>query len=143
MAMRSIDIAAVEQSSNDDLLLDLDLSRLPRHIAIIMDGNGRWAARRSLPRLVGHRAGADAVRTTIETAARLGLECLTLYAFSTENWKRPRYEIRALMDLLMEYLRKELRSLKENNIQFKMIGRSEELHISVLEQIRKAELSTL
>jgi len=107
-----------------------------------MDGNGRWAAARSMPRVVGHRAGADAVRRTVETAARLGLECLTLYAFSTENWKRPRFEIRALMDLLMEYLRKELHSLKENNIQFRMIGRSQELHISVLEQIRKAELST-
>src|SRR6266550_8333034 len=142
MAMRSFDIAALDPTSNEDLLLDLDLSRLPRHVAIIMDGNGRWAARRSMPRVVGHRAGADAVRRTIETSARLGLECVTLYAFSTENWKRPRYEIRALMDLLMEYLRKELRSLKENNIQFRMIGRSEELHISVLEQIRKAELST-
>jgi len=107
-----------------------------------MDGNGRWAARRKLPRVMGHRAGADAVRRTVETAARLKLECLTLYAFSTENWKRPRFEIRTLMDLLMEYLRKELHSLKENNIQFRMIGRSEELNISVLEQIRKAELST-
>ena len=104
--MRRFDIAAPDPTSNEDLLLDLDLSRLPRHVAIIMDGNGRWAARRSMPRVVGHRAGADAVRRTIETAARLGLECLTLYAFSTENWKRPRYEIRALMDLLMEYLRK-------------------------------------
>jgi undecaprenyl diphosphate synthase len=142
MAMRRFDIPAADGTGNEDLLLDLDLARMPRHVAIIMDGNGRWAARRSLPRVVGHRAGADAVRRTIETSARLGLECLTLYAFSTENWKRPRYEIRALMDLLMEYLRKELRSLKENNIQFRMIGRSEELHISVLEQIRKAELST-
>src|ERR1044071_6999754 len=130
MAMRSLDISARELSG-EDLLLDLDLSRLPRHVAIIMDGNGRWAAKRRLPRIAGHRAGADAVRRTVETAARLGLECLTLYAFSTENWKRPRYEIRALMDLLMEYLRRELHSLKENNIQFRMIGRSEELHISV------------
>jgi undecaprenyl diphosphate synthase len=142
MAMRSFDIATVNQTTNEDLLHELDLARLPRHVAIIMDGNGRWAARRSMPRLVGHRAGADAVRRTVETAARLGLECLTLYAFSTENWKRPRFEIRALMDLLTEYLRKELHSLRENNIQFRMIGRSEELNISVLEQIRKAELST-
>ena len=142
MAMRSFDITALEQTSNEDLLRELDRSRLPRHVAIIMDGNGRWAAKRSRPRIVGHRAGADAVRRTVEASARLGIECLTLYAFSTENWKRPRFEIRALMDLLVEYLRKELRSLKENNIQFRMIGRSEELHISVLEQIRKAELST-
>src|SRR5215510_7961968 len=142
MAMRSLDIASTGRWTGEDLLLQLDLGRLPRHVAIIMDGNGRWAARRRLPRIVGHRAGADAVRRTVETAARLELECLTLYAFSTENWKRPRFEIRALMDLLTEYLRKELHSLKENNIRFRMIGRSEEMHISVLEQIRKAELST-
>src|ERR1700682_166428 len=92
MATRSWDLAALSQTSNEVSLLKLDLSRLPRHVAIIMDGNGRWAARRNMPRLVGHRAGADAVRRTVETAARLGLECLTLYAFSTENWKRPRYE---------------------------------------------------
>jgi undecaprenyl diphosphate synthase len=142
MATRKYDLATIDQPSNEELLHKLDLAKLPRHVAIIMDGNGRWAANRRLPRVAGHRAGADAVRSTTETAARLGLECLTLYAFSTENWKRPRYEIRALMDLLMEYLRKELRSLKENNIQFRMIGRGEELHISVLEQIRKAELAT-
>ena len=141
MAMRRFDIPG-EKTSNEDLLLDLDLAKLTRHVAIIMDGNGRWAAERNRPRVAGHRAGADAVRRTVETCARLGIECLTLYAFSTENWKRPRFEIRALMDLLVEYLRKELRSIKENNIQFRMIGRSEELHISVLEQIRKAELST-
>jgi undecaprenyl diphosphate synthase len=141
MAMRSIDISG-SKNGDENLLAELDLARLPRHVAIIMDGNGRWAAKRSRPRVAGHRAGADAVRRTVETSARLGIECLTLYAFSTENWKRPRFEIRALMDLLVEYLRKELRSIKENNIQFRMIGRSEELHISVLEQIRKAELST-
>jgi len=142
MAMRSFDLATIDKAINEDLMRELDLARLPRHVAIIMDGNGRWAAMRHLPRVAGHRAGADAVRRTVETAAQLGLECLTLYAFSTENWKRPRYEIRALMDLLMEYLRKELRSLKDNNIQFRMIGRSESLYLSVLEQIRKAELAT-
>src|SRR5262245_28334580 len=140
MAMRKLDVPTV--SGSEDLLRELDSSRLPRHVAIIMDGNGRWAASRMLPRIAGHRAGAGAVRRTVETAARLGLECLTLYAFSTENWKRPRYEIRALMDLLVEYLRKELHSLKENNIRFRMMGRGEDLHISVLEQIRKAELAT-
>jgi undecaprenyl diphosphate synthase len=142
MAMRSFEVATVDRPISEDLLREVDMSSLPRHVAIIMDGNGRWAAKRSMPRVVGHRAGATAVKKTVETAARLGLECLTLYAFSTENWKRPRYEIRALMDLLVEYLRKELHSLKENNIQFRMIGRSEDLHLSVLEQIRKAELST-
>ena len=142
MAMRSLEIRAFDQEFSSDLLLQVDPERMPRHVAIIMDGNGRWAAQRSLPRVMGHRAGADAVRKTVETAARLELECLTLYAFSTENWKRPRFEIRALMDLLTEYLRKELHSLKENHIRFRMLGRSEEMHISVLEQIRKAELST-
>ena len=142
MAMRSVDLAAINRITNEDLLGKLDPARLPRHVAIIMDGNGRWASTRRLPRVAGHRAGADAVRRTVETAARLGLECLTLYAFSTENWKRPRFEIRALMDLLVEYLGKELHSLKKNNIQFRMIGRSEELHLSVLEQIRKGELAT-
>jgi undecaprenyl diphosphate synthase len=120
----------------------VDLARLPSHVAIIMDGNGRWAAKRNRPRIAGHRAGALAVRRTVETAARLGLECLTLYAFSTENWKRPRLEVRALMDLLVEYLRKELKSLRENNIRFRMIGRADQLNISVLEQIRRAELAT-
>jgi undecaprenyl diphosphate synthase len=142
MAMRSFEIKAFDQEPSSDLLVQINSERLPRHVAIIMDGNGRWAGKRNLPRVMGHRAGADAVRRTVEAAARLKLECLTLYAFSTENWKRPRFEIRTLMDLLMEYLRKELHSLKENNIQFRMIGRSEELNISVLEQIRKAELST-
>src|SRR6185369_15226186 len=141
MAMRIIDFA-VEQPGSEALLRELDPARLPRHVAVIMDGNGRWAAQKHLPRIAGHRAGADAVRRTVESAARLGLDCLTLYAFSTENWKRPRFEIRALMDLLTEYLRKELQSLKKNNIQFRMIGRTGELHISVLEQIRKAELAT-
>src|SRR2546423_13336236 len=117
--------------------------RVPGHIAFIMDGNGRWAAQRNLPRLAGHRAGADAVRRTVETAAQLRLECLTLYAFSTENWKRPRLEVRALMDLLMEFLRKELKRLRDNNIRFRLIGRGDGLHISVLEQIRRAELATM
>lgn len=140
--MRSFDIGAADQSRDVHLYQQLDTEKLPKHVAVIMDGNGRWAASRNLPRALGHRAGADAVRRTVETAARMGLDCLTLYAFSTENWKRPRFEIRALMDLLTEYLRKELQSLKKNNIQFRMIGRTGELHISVLEQIRKAELST-
>lgn len=142
MAMRKFELRAFDAELSSDLLTQIDPDRMPRHVAIIMDGNGRWASQRSLPRVMGHRTGAEAVRRTVETSARLGLECLTLYAFSTENWKRPRFEIRALMDLLTEYLRKELHSLKENNIRFRMLGRSEELHISVLEQIRKAELST-
>jgi undecaprenyl diphosphate synthase len=141
--MRRIDLAKPGNKLDDALLAELDPARLPAHVAIIMDGNGRWAARRSLPRIAGHRAGADAVRRAVETAARLKLECLTLYAFSTENWKRPRLEVRALMDLLMEFLRKELKALRDNNIRFRLLGRSDGLHISVLEQIRRAELATM
>jgi undecaprenyl diphosphate synthase len=140
--LRGLEETASHQSSPVIRPDELDLSRLPSHVAIIMDGNGRWAASRNRPRVAGHRAGAIAVRRTVETAARLGLNCLTLYAFSTENWKRPRLEVRALMDLLMEYLRKELKSLRENNIRFRMIGRADGLNISVLEQIRRAELAT-
>lgn len=142
MAVRRFDLAINNESGDEHLLRQIDLARLPSHVAIIMDGNGRWAASRSLPRVAGHRAGASAVRCAVEAAARLGLGCLTLYAFSTENWKRPRLEIRALMDLLTEFLRKELKSLKENNIQFRMIGRGDGLNISVLEQIRRAEMAT-
>lgn len=142
MALRLFDLTTDIRKKNETLLTQIDSARLPSHVAIIMDGNGRWAARKTLPRIAGHRAGADAVRRAVETGARLGLKCLTLYAFSTENWKRPRLEVRALMDLLTEFLRKELKSLRENNIQFRMIGRSEGLNISVLEQIRRAELAT-
>ena len=97
--------------------------RIPRHVAIIMDGNGRWAAQRYLPRVEGHRAGIDAVRDTVETSARLGLEVLTLYAFSVENWKRPPTEVSVLMGLLRRYLRLELDTLLRNNIRFRAIGR--------------------
>jgi undecaprenyl diphosphate synthase len=142
MAMRIVERLGGEPIEREAPDGRLDMSKLPSHVAIIMDGNGRWASSSNLPRIAGHRAGAEAVRRTVETAARLGLDCLTLYAFSTENWKRPRLEIRALMDLLTEFIQRELRSLKENNIRFRMIGRSEGLHISVLEQIRRAELST-
>ena len=90
------------------LLLDLDADRLPQHIAVIMDGNGRWAQRRHLPRVAGHRAGVQSARTVIETCARLNIPALTLYAFSMENWRRPKAEIDFLMRLLREYLRKEL-----------------------------------
>ena len=118
--------------SSDRALLDaLDLARLPRHVAVIMDGNGRWAKQRLLPRVEGHRAGAAAVRDTVETAARLGLDALTLYAFSTENWKRPKTEVSTLFTLLKEYLRRELRTLAENDIRFRVVGRAEGLDASV------------
>src|SRR5580700_3444338 len=109
------------------LLLDLDADRLPQHIAVIMDGNGRWAQRRHLPRVAGHRAGVQSARTVIETCARLGIPALTLYAFSMENWRRPKAEIDFLMRLLRQYLRKELPVIHRNNIRLQIIGRTDQL----------------
>ncbi|HTS68665.1 MAG TPA: isoprenyl transferase [Terriglobia bacterium] len=106
-----------------DLLNQIDLHRLPRHIAIIMDGNGRWAKRRRLPRIAGHRAGISAVREAVEACARLGVPYLTLYAFSVENWKRPHTEIKLLMSLLRQYLKKEVDQLTRQNIRLDVIGR--------------------
>lgn len=105
----------------------LDTARLPSHVAVIMDGNGRWANQRHLPRVAGHKAGVDSVRSIMETSARLGLQALTLYAFSTENWKRPRTEVDFLFRLLRHYLRDELATLQKNNIRLEAIGRIEDL----------------
>jgi undecaprenyl diphosphate synthase len=115
--------------SDPDLRLAqaLDPSRIPRHIAIIMDGNGRWAGRRNLPRVAGHKAGVPSVRTAVETCARLGVEVLTLYAFSVENWKRPRTEVETLWQLLRVYLRLELPTLMRNNVRLGAIGRLDAL----------------
>jgi undecaprenyl diphosphate synthase len=114
----------------------LDPLRLPAHIAIIMDGNGRWAKQRNYPRIMGHRAGVNAVRTAVETCAQLGLEALTLYAFSVENWKRPRNEVEGLWRLLRFYLRKELASLMKNDIQLEAIGRIESLPAAVQAELQ-------
>jgi undecaprenyl diphosphate synthase len=105
----------------------IDPERLPAHIAIIMDGNGRWAGLRSLPRVAGHKAGIDPVRATVESCARLGIQSLTLYAFSLENWKRPRAEVETLWRLLRIYIRKELPNLLRNNIRLHAIGRVDAL----------------
>jgi undecaprenyl diphosphate synthase len=115
----------------DDLLAQIDLKRLPHHIAVIMDGNGRWAKKRHLPRIAGHRAGIRAVRHVVEASARLGVPCLTLYAFSVENWKRPRMEVKLLMNLLREYLKKEISELNKHNIRFSAIGRISSLPAAV------------
>jgi undecaprenyl diphosphate synthase len=121
-------LASIPAGHPDQALArQIDFARLPAHVAIIMDGNGRWAAQRHLPRVEGHRAGIDAVRDTVETSARLGLRVLTLYAFSVENWKRPASEISTLMLLLKRYLRSELDMLLTNDIRFRVIGRMEEL----------------
>jgi len=120
------------------LLSQVDFARLPRHIAIIMDGNGRWARRRRLPRIAGHRAGAQAVHDAVESCSRLGVRALTLYAFSTENWKRPRSEIDTLMDLLREYLRRELAEIHRNNIRLQILGRYEQLPREVQQDLEDA-----
>src|SRR5437016_12722948 len=123
--------------------LRLDPKRLPQHIAIIMDGNGRWARRRHFPRVAGHRAGVESVRSTVETAARIGIPSLTLYAFSEENWKRrPRSEVDFLMRLLCRYLKQEVPTLNENNIQLEYIGRQYELPETVQEQMESARKAT-
>ncbi len=120
------------------LLEKLDLTRLPRHVAVIMDGNGRWAQKRHLPRIAGHRSGTQSARTTIETCARLKIEALTLYAFSVENWRRPKTEIDFLMALLREYLRKEMPLLQKNNIRMRFLGRIDELPAGVQNDARDA-----
>jgi undecaprenyl diphosphate synthase len=122
-------------SPDEGLARRVDFDRLPSHVAIIMDGNGRWAAQRHLPRVEGHRAGIDSVRDVVETSARLGFEVLTLYAFSVENWKRPRAEVSTLMTLLKRYLRLELATLLKNNIRFRVIGRVEELSPDVQDEL--------
>ena len=129
-------------SPDQELLAAIDWTRLPRHIAIIMDGNGRWAARRGQPRITGHRAGVEAVRASVDTGARLGLGALTLYAFSTENWKRPRYEVEALMRMLRKYLRIELDEIHRQNIRFQTIGRTEALASRVQDEIARATEKT-
>ncbi len=124
------------------LLAQIDLDRLPQHIAIIMDGNGRWANKRQLPRIAGHRAGIRAVRQAVEACARLGVACLTLYAFSVENWKRPRSEVKLLMALLREYLKKEVPELNRQNIRLGVIGRVSELPPPVQLDLKMAIKST-
>jgi undecaprenyl diphosphate synthase len=120
----------------------LDSQRLPHHIAIIMDGNGRWAKRRHLPRVAGHRSGVAAVRSTIETAARIHIPALTLYSFSAENWKRPKSEVGYLMNLLRRYLKLELPTMMENNIRLQYIGRQHELPQEVQERMAWAREAT-
>ena len=121
----------------ENLFKNIDLSRLPQHIAIIMDGNGRWAKNRNLPRVDGHQAGIDSVREAVETCTRLDVPVLTLYAFSIENWKRPRGEVNMLMRLLKEYLRLELSTLMKNGIRFRVIGRMFDLPKDVVAELER------
>ena len=120
----------------------IDPARMPAHIAIIMDGNGRWANRRSLPRVAGHRAGIGPVRSTVETCARLGVQYLTLYAFSVENWKRPRAEVETLWRLLRYYLRRELPDLQKNGIRLEAIGRLDALPSQVRAELDEVVRAT-
>jgi undecaprenyl diphosphate synthase len=123
---------------DEALARQVNPDQLPAHVAIIMDGNGRWAAARRLPRVEGHRNGVEAVRETLESATALGLQVLTLYAFSVENWKRPAAEIGALMVLLKRYLRSELKALLKNDIRFRVIGRPDGLPADVQEELTTA-----
>lgn len=124
--------------TKEQLLQAINKSALPAHIAIIMDGNGRWARKRGLPRVAGHRSGINAVREVVEGCAELGVSVLTLYAFSVENWKRPVTEVRTLMLLLREYLNREIDNLDRNNIQFRTVGRTDQLDPSVRTELLKA-----
>ncbi len=117
------------------LLGSIDLARLPSHIAVIMDGNGRWAKQRGKPRIFGHRAGADSVKAIVDTCARLEIQAVTLYAFSTENWKRPKSEVSGLMQMLKRYLRSELEEVHRNGIRFQAIGRISGLDENIQKEI--------
>lgn len=132
-----------ERSANENHpILNIPWSRMPRHIAIIMDGNGRWAQQRGEPRLVGHRHGSKAVRSVITESARLGIECLTLYSFSTENWKRPEDEVAGLMQLYAQYLVEERPTIMKHNIRMRHLGDADGLPDFVLAELNKTiELS--
>ena len=142
MGLEDVLASVTPGSAEDALARQVRFDRLPAHIAVIMDGNGRWAAQRHLPRVEGHRAGIEAVRETVEGSARLGIQVLTLYAFSVENWKRPPAEVSTLMMLLKRYLRSELNTLLRNNIRFKVVGRVEDLARDVQRELRDAEERT-
>lgn len=128
--------------NNDNLLKKIKRDKLPKHIAIIMDGNGRWARKRHLPRIMGHHAGVEALRNVVRASGELGIKILTLFAFSTENWQRPRSEVRALMHLLEEYINKEIVELKKNNVQLQVSGRIDELPESTQVKLKNAIEST-
>lgn len=122
----------------DNMFFDIDMDKLPKHIAIIMDGNGRWAKKRFLPRTAGHKAGVETVRTVIKECRRLGIKYVTLYTFSTENWKRPALEVETLMNLLQTYLKNEVEELNRNNVKLTAIGDIEKLPKSCLEELKRA-----
>jgi len=120
----------------------IDSARIPRHVAIIMDGNGRWAQRRHQPRLYGHKVGVESVQEVVEIAREIGVEILTLYAFSSENWKRPAAEVSGLMSILKSYVQSELSKMLQNNIRFTCIGDLEQLPVEVREVLEQAKVRT-
>jgi len=126
-------------SEEESLVNQLDLSHLPRHVAVIMDGNGRWAKKKNLPRVEGHRAGAKSVREVVETSARIGIKFLTLYAFSKENWKRPEREVKTLWRLLEDYLKKEDKVLVKNQFRLMIIGQRKAIPASVRKELERVE----
>jgi undecaprenyl diphosphate synthase len=133
----------IEPDSEEyDLVHRLDFSRLPRHIAVIMDGNGRWAKQRGLSRIEGHRAGSGSVREVVEASARLGVKVLTLFAFSKENWKRPRQEVSELWSLLRDYLKKDAKVLMENDLRLRVIGQKDGIPLIVLKELERVERET-
>ncbi len=129
-------------SEEESLVKQVDFTRLPNHVAVIMDGNGRWAKQRNLPRVEGHRAGSKSVREVVETCGRLGIPYLSLYAFSKENWKRPKKEIATLWRLLEDYLRKEDKVLVENDFRLKVIGQKTSIPKSVIRELERVEALT-
>jgi undecaprenyl diphosphate synthase len=130
----------IEPGSEEEKLAEqLDFSRIPRHVAVIMDGNGRWAKQRNLPRIEGHRAGAKAVQEIIESCARLGVKIVTLFAFSKENWKRPKNEINRLWKLLEQYLKREGKVLIENRFRLKVVGQKEDIPPAVRRELDRVE----
>lgn len=130
-------------SEEHSLVQNIDFTRLPEHVAIIMDGNGRWARKRRLPRIEGHRAGSKSVQEVVESSARLGIKYLTLFAFSKENWKRPREEVSTLWKLLEDYLKKEKKVLVENRLCLKVIGQTEEIPYEVKKELRQVQDLTM
>jgi undecaprenyl diphosphate synthase len=123
---------------NNTNTYDINLNKVPTHIAVIMDGNGRWAKSRFLPRTAGHKAGAENIRRVLKECQRLGVDTLTLYAFSTENWKRPKLEVDTLMNLLATYLKNEIRELHKNNVKITTIGDTEKLPKACVEELKRA-----
>ncbi len=142
MSLQDILSVVPAGSPEEALARQVNFDRLPEHVAVIMDGNGRWAAQRHLPRVEGHRAGIESVREVVEGSARIGIKVLTLYAFSVENWKRPVTEVSTLMTLLKRYLRLELNTLLRNDIRFRVIGRDEELAPDIRGELKLAEEKT-